>query len=413
MTSTSVKSSKARRKAIAVSSLPGMVYALFLTLFTVMFMVNAGGISLRILSESNLKYLYLILLGAFVIVFAIDAILFKRMKTLCLFGILVAAVITVSVVMHRDRVDSSLPNVMFNHVLWIVFFLSGLYCFSFGPSLLERQALCIFYPLLTIALYFACDYFVTPPTSLSVNAVYFVVAAIPFALCIKRKWIKFPILVLQLVAPIATKKLGAFSGLGFALVACLAVFLVYKLGIKKTLLIGLGVVVLAGAALFVVAFVTHLDLIGMINSAANGRIELYMTALTSFLHSGPLRIVIGNGYNGVSQVAGLTAHSDFIEILYDYGIVGFGVYLLALFCLLKYAHCLFRVDRKQGYIFVFSVFLFIGISMFSHLIFISKYFYVFLFYWAATIGNAKTSFRLKRLFRPLPKRKLRTTSLNV
>ncbi len=66
---------------------------------------------------------------------------------------------------------------------------------------------------------------------------------------------------------------------------------------------------------------------------SNSRIIIWNNAAQMFNQCAPINKLFGNGFEAFSKVSStnLQAHNDFIELLYDYGIVGLSLYIL--FCL--------------------------------------------------------------------------------
>ena len=110
--------------------------------------------------------------------------------------------------------------------------------------------------------------------------------------------------------------------------------------------------------------------------------------------------LIGDGYNAVlfSGIcrdgmlgAYVSAHNDYLEVLYDYGIVGLSLYLAFLGLMLKRGLAMVRDERTYGYAFVGSVVMVFIISLSSHLIIYLNYYVIFFLFWGMCLAdhNAK------------------------
>lgn len=77
----------------------------------------------------------------------------------------------------------------------------------------------------------------------------------------------------------------------------------------------------------------------------SGRTELYDVILNSFSNSSFISQMFGHGYRSVISILdGVPAHNDFLEILYDFGIVPLTVYVIIL---LKFVRlCFYRLKHK-------------------------------------------------------------------
>lgn len=85
---------------------------------------------------------------------------------------------------------------------------------------------------------------------------------------------------------------------------------------------------------------------GMKDDSGSGRTELYDILLLSFNNSSLWNQMFGHGYrSSISVLNGVPAHNDFLEILYDFGIVPLVVYIIIL---LKLISLCFRGLKQQS-----------------------------------------------------------------
>ena len=80
-----------------------------------------------------------------------------------------------------------------------------------------------------------------------------------------------------------------------------------------------------------------------------------------------VEIKFGHGYNGVlkNSPLGISAHNDFFEIMYNYGIVGFIPYLILHIQLMKQVFASIRVRNEYAAIIAFTYTIFFIMSMIS------------------------------------------------
>ena len=99
-------------------------------------------------------------------------------------------------------------------------------------------------------------------------------------------------------------------------------------------------------------------------------------------------LLVGEGYNAVlaNSPLSFSAHNDFLEILYDYGIIGFVIYLFAIASVIWYA--LKMVLQKSPYApnMVMMLVIYLILSLISH---IAIYFWmsIVMLTFAYLIGN--------------------------
>lgn len=100
-------------------------------------------------------------------------------------------------------------------------------------------------------------------------------------------------------------------------------------------------------------------------------------------------LIIGRGFNGVELTSKveLSAHNDFLEVLYDYGLLGLSLYLAMLFNIIKYNIFLIKTKSKSAGAFSASLAIFLVMSMFSHLIIYPTYFMLIVTFWMWQFAN--------------------------
>ena len=121
----------------------------------------------------------------------------------------------------------------------------------------------------------------------------------------------------------------------------------------------------------------------------SGRIERYEDVLRLIRDEGNVgAIIFGHGYRTVETELGesASAHNDFLEVMYDYGVVGLFLFLLIHFALIKRILILRRIGSSyyEGYMMSYVIFLMMG--MVSHLVIYPTYFVFLTSYWGAVEG---------------------------
>ncbi|MDE1947011.1 MAG: hypothetical protein KGL43_06885 [Burkholderiales bacterium] len=115
----------------------------------------------------------------------------------------------------------------------------------------------------------------------------------------------------------------------------------------KSLLLAFVVIALGAAALFASADADRLYFISTAldlgNSQNQSRFEFWLAALTYFLSYSPLHLIFGNFGFILHQEGG--SESDFLRLLLDCGVVGFGIYIAAIGALIGRA---FRRGDREG-----------------------------------------------------------------
>ena len=114
----------------------------------------------------------------------------------------------------------------------------------------------------------------------------------------------------------------------------------------------------------------------------SGRIDIWNGVVNGFSSSSSFELFFGHGLEATRVVTGGdTAHNDYMEILYDYGLLVFIVYLSFVFYLLKHSYYLIKVKSTLAPSYMASVLLFLIPSFYSHIVIYPQYFLLFCMYW--------------------------------
>ena len=126
-----------------------------------------------------------------------------------------------------------------------------------------------------------------------------------------------------------------------------------------------------------------IDRFSLSDEGGSGREEIYRKVLKLISNDSLLGLVFGNGYNGVAINGGLglSAHNDYLEYAYDFGI--FGLLLLIIF-VYKYGIYVLKLLKCKSFYSGPAVFAFVILlvnSTVSHIFFYSTYLLLFSIFW--------------------------------
>lgn len=97
---------------------------------------------------------------------------------------------------------------------------------------------------------------------------------------------------------------------------------------------------------------------------------LWIDVINKISESDFLDFMVGHGYNTVSRDSyyGRSAHNDFLEVTYDYGLIGLILYVIAFLALIK--DTFIHIVKKTEYapLMAFTITVYIILSMVSHII---------------------------------------------
>lgn len=121
----------------------------------------------------------------------------------------------------------------------------------------------------------------------------------------------------------------------------------------------------------------------------SGRLDIYLEVIR-LLESNTLWFwIFGHGhntvrtYNAVSGFGDFSAHNDWLEIVFDYGVIGLFLYIIFHYLLIKYGWFLMRKRSLYGPAMVVSYIMFFIISLTSHLVLYASYFGYLMAFWGA------------------------------
>jgi len=212
-----------------------------------------------------------------------------------------------------------------------------------------------------------------------VNSIYYLIFCLPFLMNSKKKTFYF---ALAFMCCLLSRKQGAFVALlaGYMLYVMISQKMSQKsltIDLKRVLLM---LMLFGGASYAYVKLSEYLTenifygFYTMTVDGGNGRVDIYESVISAIQESDVVELLFGHGgYDSVSRFIGISAHNDFLEIFFDYGIVGLASYGLVLCSLIYCAYDMYKSELKESPAFVFAIVTFIVVSCVSHLIFILKY----------------------------------------
>ena len=225
------------------------------------------------------------------------------------------------------------------------------------------------------------------------NTIYFVFLTLPWLLLTKGKWFRLFFLILCSV-------LGFWSLKRSVMLSVVFIWTTYILSVlmakrKKILNLFLIISLIIGG-LYAYSYGDNL-LGGKLSERINreetdegkNRLAIYKVTWEMIQSSSTEDIVFGHGHFGVrdDSVLEISAHNDFMEVIYDYGIIIFVLYL----CLWVYVfwRCLqlYRLKSDLFMPYATSLAIFLVISMVGHLILYTSYFNYLVLFWGSIEGS--------------------------
>ncbi len=170
-------------------------------------------------------------------------------------------------------------------------------------------------------------------------------------------------------------KRGGIVAMGLGLIVYAFVYVITTKKIKLSTFI----TAICSLAILVILFLTladtdENDLIkrfsNMENDDGSGRTIVWSVVINLILNSDFMPFLFGHGYNAVSMDAsvGLSAHNDFLEVIYDYGLIGLTLYVCAVISLI--CKTISHIIKRTQYAAILAMFItiYMTLSMISHIV---------------------------------------------
>ena len=224
----------------------------------------------------------------------------------------------------------------------------------------------------------------------ALNSVYYCLLLLPVIFVQPNKFLMIFSAVVVFLAVLMSGKRAAFIAFVLALfipILFLADKRKYKL--NRILFLIFLMLLFIGIYYFITSIfnITLFERLAMLSEdGGSGRLDIYRQVLTGFKESSLVEKLFGHGFNGVAinrivwsvdEWTGVTstssAHNDFLEVLYDYGLIGFLLYMLMIIRMLKFAFHLRKKNFDCFKMYLCALIIFITMSLFSHLIIYPTY----------------------------------------
>lgn len=223
----------------------------------------------------------------------------------------------------------------------------------------------------------------------SVSSNYALLYLLPFILLLESKPLKIILSVAVFISMLLVLKRAGIIGFLLAIAIYLLVESKLTFNIKR-----ITVFVLVSFVLVYVFsyFNTLLDnsLSERFTEEEGGRFSIYATVIHQFAKSDIVSIIFGHGWDSVTKIPlmdGRSAHNDFLEILYDFGIIAFFLYIWFVIKLIKTTINNVKKKSRISGALAASTTLFIFVSCVSHVFLYPRYMLLFCLFWGIIYSN--------------------------
>lgn len=203
---------------------------------------------------------------------------------------------------------------------------------------------------------------------------YYVLFLLPTLLLTPHKWLRYVGLFITGLVLFSSFKRGGV----IAFVLAIVVYLFVKEVLVERKFTRLLVFLTAMIALFIVLILVDNAMGNIISErilniredGGSNRDQVWAMTWNMIKASDAQQLLFGHGHNAVLKCSplGLSAHNDFLEMLFNYGIIGFTPYIVLHFQLIKQILMGIKMHNKNASIMAFTYTIFFCLSMISHVI---------------------------------------------
>ncbi|MGG0276184.1 O-antigen ligase family protein [Bacillus rhizoplanae] len=299
--------------------------------------------------------------------------------------------------LYIEYSSSSIIHIFGEMYFWLASFVLAYICNFYSNKGIEMTKITVvLLPIFSFLFFNIIEYSQVQDTAL-ISMVYYCVFLIPFVLMIEKKILKFAAMLLILACVLLSIKRTAF--LAFSGVILIYYFTNYKVQAKNSKLILTSI--FSGVIGFVLIYVFFNFIVEtfnvnimyrietMFDDQGSGRVEIWNRTWEMIKQSSIFGLIFGHGFNAVymKSFPQYSAHNDYLEVLYDYGIVGIFIYLKMYSILIRYSIRLYIARSKYAAPFISSIALAIIVSFTSHLIIYPTYFIFLCIFWGTIISH--------------------------
>ena len=229
-----------------------------------------------------------------------------------------------------------------------------------------------------------------------ISTAYYTLFFLPFALLSEKKVIKWGGTVLVLYTLLLSMKRTGF----IAFVAGIVIYILVEYrsapkGSKKRAFVLLGGLLALTAMYFFIMENTRgtfsvIDRLLSTGQTSNeGREDVWPVVISMIRHSDIIALIFGHGFDTVIENSplALSAHCDFLEVIYDYGVSGLLLYLTFYKRLWNGFIKMYRQGSELAAPMSFTFVTAFVVSLFSHLIIFPTYFLGFCLFWGLAMGS--------------------------
>lgn len=286
-----------------------------------------------------------------------------------------------------------------NSLLWVaVLTFSYLLSLKHNNLLYKSQWLALTIPIYSL-LFLGVKQFSDGQGIALISTAYYVLFLLPFAFMIQKKWLKWLLVLISFSTVLLSVKRTGFV----AIILSIFVYFIYDIKYsegrffskrKIRLIFGFLILFVVLYVFFIYYTSTHsIAILDRMNSIeddnGSGRADIWKYTWQMIKDSEPEYLIFGHGFNAVYTDSSLelSAHTDVLEVIYDYGIIGSLIYIAFWCSLFKYFKKVKAYIPQLAAPYAVSLVLMICMSAVAHLIIYPTHFIFLCMFWGLVFGE--------------------------
>lgn len=170
---------------------------------------------------------------------------------------------------------------------------------------------------------------------LQTNYVFWPLCCAPFIFLINNKWVKIVLIWLMMLGVVISMKRSAVI---IAILVIISSFILQRRSFKQSL--SIIIVLVISYLLFNIYFSDYITMIQdrmglMTEDQGSGRIPIFQVIWKDIMNFSLLDILFGRGFGTISETGHTNAHNDFLQVIYEYGLIGLVYYISLITRVLK------------------------------------------------------------------------------
>lgn len=325
----------------------------------------------------NYIQIFFVVVGTTILIINFKKIINEIPGILWLVGYSTLSLITSIIFLEHISLSSffALLKIPYFLSVFIVFYYCGQKRELRKPTILRET----YYVIMMIVIYNLVMYYMTGGSKGAIADVYYGLTLLPLVLIYTNKKRELMPIIFLALALLLTQKRAGIIALLFMLMALFLYKLITEKKAKelfKKVLSIVAVICLLGAIIYVVATILDIDIISRMMKLAtdggSGRSSRWQKTLALVSEQDALHIILGMGKNKLNSIVG-AAHNDFLQILYDHGIIATLFYICFYISMFNVSIKMLKKHYQESIYFILSLIGAVFLAMFSFFVIDATY----------------------------------------